>query len=85
MQKAKSMWLFTNRNCLVFDENGEQIVKYQRDISCSHINKKIARQATIEAADFHLGKFREWVHDITREEMQFLLGVHPTYYNTKKW
>ena len=74
--KAKEMWLFTNRNCLIFDNEGNQIVEYQRGISCSNLNKEVAYTATVEAESFHIGKFREWVHDITREEMQYLLGVH---------
>ena len=75
MKKAKHMWLFTNRNCLVFDEDGEQIVEYQKAISCYALNKKLALQATLEASEFHIGRWREWEHEIPRESMQYLLGL----------
>jgi len=77
VQKAKEMILFTNRNCLIFDENGEQITDYQMAISCSHIDPDIARKATEESETFSISKFRQWIQEITREEMQYLLGVHP--------
>lgn len=77
--QAKSMWLFTNRNCLVFDKDGNQIVKYQAAISCSTLDPEVAFKATEEAEEFHIGKFREWEHEINRDSMRFLLGIHPDY------
>lgn len=74
--KVKEMILFTNRNCLIFNENDEQICEYQSKISCSHIDKKIARRITLESEKFSICKFREWTHEITKEEMQYILGVH---------
>lgn len=75
MQKAKQMWLFTNRNCLVFDANGEQIPEYQASITCYTLNKKLAEQACNEAEEFHIGKWESWEHPISREEMKYILGV----------
>jgi len=74
---AKLMVLFTNRNCLIFDEAGDQVPELQGSISCSHLDKDIALQATMEATEFHISKRTIWGHKITREEMQWLLGVHP--------
>jgi hypothetical protein len=75
MKKAKQMWLFTNRNCLVFDENGEQITEYQRAITCYTLNKKMAKQACEEASEFHIGQWREWEHPIDKKHMLYLLGL----------
>lgn len=75
MQKAKLMVLFTNRQCLVFDENGEQIPQYQAAISYYSINKKLAKQACEEAVEFHIGAWREWEHEITKKHMMYLLGL----------
>jgi len=78
MTKAKEMHLFTNRNCLIFDDDGKQICEYQSKISCLHIDKKFARKIINESEMFYLSKFREWSHEISREEMEYLLGVHNT-------
>ena len=75
MKKAKQMWLFTNRNCLVFDEEGDQIPEYQRAITCYSLNKKLARQACDEAEEFHIGSWRVWEHTIDRRQMIYLLGL----------
>lgn len=82
--KVIEMCLFTNRNCLIFDENGEQITEYQSKVSCSYLDKKIALQATEEAITFRICKFREWEHEISRDEMQYLLGVHVHQTSQKK-
>jgi hypothetical protein len=75
MRKAHDMWLFTNRNCLVFDEEGKQISEYQAAISCYTLDKNLAQKATEEAVEFHIGKFHKWEHEITKDEMQYLLGL----------
>lgn len=75
MQKAESMWLFTNRNCLVFDKDGNQIPEYQCAITCYSIDKALALQACNEASEFHVGSFHEWEHPIDRKHMIYLLGI----------
>lgn len=74
-QKAHTMVLFTNRNCMVFDADGHQITRYQKAISCYKVNPKLALQATQEAEVFRISCFRDWTHDIRRENMQYLLGI----------
>lgn len=75
MNRCKTMHLFTNRNCCAFDENGEQIVEYQRAINCYDIDPEMAMQATEEAENFYISKWREWNQAISRIEMQYLLGL----------
>jgi hypothetical protein len=76
MDKAFEMWLFTNRNCMIFNEKGEQIPEYQIAVSCYNLEPVLAFQATEEATKFYISKFKEWSHEIRKEEMQYLLGVH---------
>ena len=73
--KAKKMFLFTNRNALVFDDGGEQIPEYQAAITCYSLNESIARKAIDEAEEFYIAKFREWCNPITKKEMTYLLGL----------
>ena len=76
MIKAHTMWLFTNRNCMIFDEDGNQMTEYQNAISCNSIDKKRALEITNKAEKFVLSKWssHEFFH-ITRKEMQYLLGI----------
>jgi hypothetical protein len=75
VNKAKQMWLFTNRNCLVFDENGEQIPEYQVAITCYSLDRDVAKKVCDEATEFHICSWREWEHEITKKHMMYLLGL----------
>ena len=75
VNKAKQMWLFTNRNCLVFDENGEQIPEYQAAITCYSLDRDVAKKVCDEATEFHIGSWREWEHEIPKKHMMYLLGL----------
>ena len=69
----KELFLFTNRNCLAFDENGMQVP--QSAISYSSINPPAARQMIHYAEHLYISKFREWKHEISKDEMLSLLGL----------
>lgn len=75
MGKIKAVWLFTNRNALIFDEKGEQIPEAQGAIDCYSIDPAVARQVCNEAREFHIAKWGGWSHEITRKEMLYLLGL----------
>lgn len=73
--KAHSVYLFMNRNCMVFDKEGSQLPEYQRGITCYRVDKKIARAVAAEAKEFHISSFREWSRPITRRSFEYLLGL----------
>lgn len=73
--KPHKMWLFTNRNCMIFDRDGNQIPEDQNAIDCYHLNKEAALRITLEAEEFRLAQWSKWEHAITRKEMQYLLGI----------
>jgi hypothetical protein len=73
--KPVSVYLFTNRNCLVFDKGGKQIAKYQRAITCYRVDKKIARELAEKTTEFYISKFGEWVKPISRLSFEYLLGL----------
>jgi len=74
--KPVEMTLFTNRNCLIFDEDGNPMCEYQSKISHLHVDKRLARKVIGESQRFYLSKFREWIHEITMDDMKCMLGVH---------
>ena len=74
-KKIKTVCLFTNRNCMVFDEQGEQMVKYQRAISCYKVDKKLAMEVATSGAELFLSQWRAWMHPISSKEFQYLLGL----------
>ena len=71
----RELILFTNRNCMGFDENGKQMMQIHNAISYSHVNKGLARLAINTAEHCFLSKFREWKHEISKDEMRCLLGL----------
>lgn len=71
----EQMWLFTNRNCLVFNAEGKQIPYYQRAIFCYGLDPEIAMECTLLAKQFFIAQWRAWAHEIDRKEMQSLLGL----------
>jgi len=73
--RAYSIYLFTNRNCMVFNKSGEQILKYQKNMNCQRLDKDVAKKAIEEAREFYISKYKEWVHDVSKEEMSYLLGL----------
>jgi hypothetical protein len=73
--RPHSVRLFTNRNCIIFDKDGGQIAEDQNAIDCYQLDKEAALRITLEAEEFYLTAWGRWEHAITREEMQYLLGI----------
>jgi len=83
----KTIYLFTNRNTLAFDEEGEQIVEIQSNISWSvdwtkeskekeeEILAKIAKDKPV----IFLSAWRKWRKEISLNEFCSLLG-HGEWY-----
>ena len=63
----KYFTIFTNGNCMAFDYKGQQIREYQGNIH------KIDMGFVIENTEvFEIAKFREWKHELTKSEVNFL-------------
>lgn len=71
----KEVYLFTNRNCLVFDENGDQMEDFQKAINCYDLDREKAMQVSGMGEKFYIAKWQEWAHEISRESFQYLLGL----------
>ena len=70
----RTLYLFTNRNCTIFDHNDEQDVKAQQEIGCYRIGENA--QSVIDSCDiFYLSKWMDWNHEISKKEMEYLLGL----------
>jgi len=70
-----SVYLFTNRNCLIFNEHGEQIGELQRAISCYNLDRKVAKRVAREAKVIYIACYREWAHEISAKSFEYLLGI----------
>jgi len=88
----KEVYLFTNRNLLAFDEQGEQIIDVQQAISWD-TDKWFEREREIEVLEriiqnkptIYLANWIEgWVHEITIDEFCSLLGHGPWYWEKYK-
>lgn len=75
MPRAKSVWLWTNRNVSVFDEHGAQIAEVQAELSCYSLDKVVAQRVIDEADEFYVAKWNGWQHPISKREMEYLLGL----------
>lgn len=73
--KAHTIYLCTNRNCLVYDAQDNQILKYQRAMRRRDFDKMLAREAAATGEKFYLMRWREWCHEISRQEFKWLMGL----------
>ena len=60
---------------MIFDENGKQMTKYQNAISCYSIDADEALKITKEAQSFFIAQWLGSSFQISRKEMQYLLGL----------
>ena len=87
----KEVFLFTNRNLLVFDEKGEQIADIQRVIGWGtewfeHEREEEALERIIQdRPKIYLANYvKGWKHEITVDEFCSLLGHGPWYWEKYK-
>lgn len=75
MGKPHTVCLYTNRNVAVWDEEGNPLSEDQSTITCYHIDQTAASLVLEQAQVFWIAKWRDWMHAISRKEMQYLLGL----------
>jgi|GEM_PF-2767592 len=89
----KQIYLFTNRNLLAFDEQGEQVIDVQTAISWDVSGKWFNREKEQKALEriiqnkptIYLASWIEqWKHEITIDEFCSLLGHGPWYWEKYK-
>lgn len=73
--KAHTVYLFTNRNCMVFDVNGVQIPELQGAINCYELHPDGAQQIANEASEFFISKYGTWSQQIDKKSFEYLLGL----------
>jgi len=71
------VYIFTNRNCLIFDNHGEQMVEYQKKMNCLTLDKETARFVLDNAQEIRLARWSiKESFEITADEAKCLLGIH---------
>lgn len=68
--------LFTNRNCVALDEDGELLLGVQEAISYSRVDPDRAREIIGAAEKLYLADFHNWEHEISKVKMRALLGLN---------
>ena len=72
---TKSFYLFTNRNTLVFNEDGEQCVEDQRACNCYDVDKDALQKVLDQCSTFYISKYSVWIHVVSKKEIEYLLGL----------
>jgi hypothetical protein len=84
--------LFTNRNSLFLDNNGEQIPIYQRLVSWKPIEDYTKESEELEdlikmlwgkKPKFYIAKWGHWREELTMDEWCSLIGKGPFYFSLK--
>lgn len=84
LPKVARVYLCTNRNCLFFDEKGNQIPMLQRLLSwrtsASRVSERLVIRKVIEdLPEVFLVRWRCWMEPITLWEFVSLLGYGPDF------
>ena len=73
--KYKTVILFTNRNCIVFDHVGQQDPEAQGAIGCYAVDAERAQAVLDDAEEFFIARWGEWRHEVRKAEIEYLLGL----------
>jgi len=60
---------------MCFDANDEQRIDVQAAVNCHTIDPVIAQRALDESEVFYIAHWCGWQHEITKREMEYLLGL----------
>ena len=67
-------YLFTNRNCIVFDHDDTQDIEAQQEIGCYQMGR--GAQSVLDSCDqFYISRWGDWYHEVTKKEIEYLLGL----------
>lgn len=96
MPRVAQVYLFTNRNCIFYDEMGEQIGEYQALVSWKPLPayeltqlEELIRQLMTDKPQIFMARWpgpsdNSWAHPITLDEFASLLGLGPWYAKNKE-
>jgi len=87
----KEVWLYTNRNVMVFDENGEQVIDVQKILGWTSLKSWMVLETegalvkVIEANPIiYMSQWGNWNHRINIDEFCCLLGKGQWYWEYKQ-
>ena len=80
----KTVYLFTNRNTMIFDENDNQLPEFQLKIGWGTAQdvegeREVLRQIHEDKPECYLAKWREYRSRISITELAAILGHGPWY------
>ena len=87
----KEVWLYTNRNIMVFDEDGEQVVDVQKILGWTSLKSwcdKETEGALVKVIEskpiIYISQWGNWNHRINIDEFCCLLGKGQWYWEYKQ-
>lgn len=84
MKRIAKVYLFTNRNVIIYDEDGNQIPKLQMYLGWDTAKQRGKEMEVIsriieDRPKVYLARWREWSIPITLEEFVDLMGYGPEF------
>ncbi len=67
----------TSGQCLIFDKDGNQISELQKELcKPKHGNIELLKKVANNAEKFTIGKFREWMQEVSKEDFLVLTNLY---------
>ena len=66
----------TSGQCLIFDKEGKQIGDLQAEFTSGETNTWLLKLVAEHAEKFTLGKFREWMQEVSKEDFLVLTNLY---------
>jgi len=74
---ASELVYFTSGQCLIFDKEGNQIPELQAELcKPKHGNIELLKKVANKAEKFTIGKFREWMQEVSKEDFLVLTNLY---------
>lgn len=68
LKSVKHLTLLTSGQCLIFNDNGEQIGDLQAEFTSGEVNIWLLSQIAEHATKFTIASFRNWMQDMDKDE-----------------
>jgi len=68
LEQVHHLCFLTSGQCLIFDKEGAQIGDLQAEFTSGETNRWLLKQIAEHAEKFTLGKFREWIQEMNKED-----------------
>ncbi len=75
MKEPYSVVYFTSGQAMVFDSNNSQIPEIQKKFNIGSSNTKELKKIVKKCKKYYIGKWKEWIVELTKEEFEIITGL----------